>query len=285
VYDAPVALPTTPEAADVPSRTTAPRCAELSWFFPAHNEAQNIEPLVEEALRELPRLADRFEIICVDDGSRDGTGAIADRLATEHPDVVRVVHHPVNRGYGAALRSGFGAARYPLVCFTDGDRQFRIADLGLLLDRMSRPVEAGGGDDAARPDVVVGYRIKRADPAIRLAYARTYRACLRLFFRLRLRDVDCACKLFRREALEGIRLASGGAFLSAELLIKLRATDRSVVEVGVPHHPRPAGRASGADPRVVLRAVRDFWRLRIALWLRRDEALATGQPALGSNET
>jgi glycosyltransferase involved in cell wall biosynthesis len=258
------------------------RCPELSWFFPAHNEAQNIEPLVAEALRELPRLAERFEIICVDDGSRDGTGEIADRLAAEHPDVVRVVHHAVNRGYGAALRSGFGAARYPLVCFTDGDRQFRIADLGLLLERMSRPVATGGIDDA-RPDVVVGYRIKRADPAIRLAYARAYRVCLRLFFGLRLRDVDCACKLFRRESLEGIRLASGGAFLSAELLIKLRATNRSVVEVGVPHHPRPAGRASGADPRVVLRAVRDFWRLRIALWLRRDEALATGQPALGGD--
>lgn len=271
----------TPQAAGAPSETTAPRVPSLSWFFPAHDEAQNIEPLVEEALRELPRLAERFEIICVDDGSRDGTGAIADRLAAEHPDVVRVVHHPTNRGYGAALRSGFGAARYPLVCFTDGDRQFRIADLALLLDRMARPVASAAGPEGARPDVVVGYRIKRADPAIRLAYARTYRACLRLFFGLRLRDVDCACKLFRREALEGIRLASGGAFLSAELLIKLRATRRSVVEVGVPHHPRPAGRASGADPRVVLRAVRDFWRLRIALWVRPREALAAGEPALG----
>jgi glycosyltransferase involved in cell wall biosynthesis len=267
-----------------PSGSDTPRCAELSWFFPAHNEAQNIEPLVEEALRELPRLAERFEIICVDDGSRDGTGEIADRLAAEHPDVVRVVHHPVNRGYGAALRSGFGAARFPLVCFTDGDRQFRIADLGRLLERMDEPVDPRGDPQGPRPDVVVGYRIKRADPAIRLAYARTYRACLRLFFGLRLRDVDCACKLFRREALEGIRLESGGAFLSAELLIKLRATRRTVVEVGVPHHPRPAGRASGADPRVVLRAVRDFWRLRIALWLRRDEAIATGEPALGTAE-
>lgn len=283
MYDAPVALPDA-SAADTPPSPVAPRCPSLSWFFPAHDEAQNIEPLVEEALRELPRLADRFEIICVDDGSRDGTGAIADRLAAAHPDVVRVVHHPVNRGYGAALRSGFGAARYPLVCFTDGDRQFRIADLGLLLDRMTQPTVPGDEPDAPRPDVVAGYRIKRADPAIRLAYARTYRACLRLFFGLRLRDVDCACKLFRREALEGIRLASGGAFLSAELLIKLRATRRSVVEVGVPHHPRPAGRASGANPRVVLRAVRDFWRLRIALWLRRDEALAAGEPALGASE-
>ncbi len=251
-----------------------PRVSGLSWFFPAHDEAENIEALVTEALEELPRLAERFEVICVDDGSTDGTGAIADRLAVEHPGTVRVVHHAVNQGYGAALRSGFGAARHPLVCFTDGDRQFRLVDLGRLLSRMG-PVDAPGA-----PDVVVGYRIKRADPAIRLAYARIYRACLRLLFGLRVRDVDCACKLFRRDALEGVRLASQGAFLSAELLIKLRATGRTVVEVGVPHHPRTAGRASGADPRVVLRAVRDFWRLRLQLWIRPAQALATGEPAL-----
>ena len=258
------------------SRDT-PRVDSLSYFFPAHDEAENIEQLVTEALAELPRLARRFEIVCVDDGSTDGTGDIADRLAAEHPDVVRAIHHGVNQGYGAALRSGLGAARYPLVCFTDGDRQFRIADLAGLLDRVREPADPAS---TALPDVVVGYRIQRADPPIRLAYARVYRACLRVFFGLRVRDVDCACKLFRREALEDIRLTSGGAFLSAELLIKLRALGRTVVEVGVPHHPRTAGRASGADPRVVLRAVRDFWRLRLLLWARPREALRTGEPVL-----
>jgi hypothetical protein len=183
----------------------------------------------------------------------------------------------VNRGYGAALRSGFGAARFPLVCFTDGDRQFRIADLALLLDRLGHPEGAAA---TSLPDVVAGYRIRRADPPIRLAYARVYRACLRLFFGLRVRDVDCACKLFRRDALAGIRLESGGAFLSAELLIKLRANGRRVVEVGVPHYPRTAGTASGADPRVVARAVRDFWRLRLRLWARRGDALRRGVPVV-----
>ena len=152
-------------------------------------------------------------------------------------------------------------ARYPLVCFTDGDRQFRIADLGALLRRLDET-----DAQAWLPDVVVGYRIKRADPAIRLAYARVYRACLRLFFGLRVRDPDCACKLFRREALEGVRVESGGAFLSAELLIKIGERGGVIVEQGVPHYPRTAGRASGADPRVVLRAVRDFWSLRLRLW-------------------
>jgi glycosyltransferase involved in cell wall biosynthesis len=251
----------------------ADRVPALSYFFPAHDEAENIEALIDEALRALPAMADAFEIIAVDDGSRDGTGPIADRLAAQHPGVVRVVHHPVNRGYGAALRSGFAAAAHPLIAFTDGDRQFRVADLSRLLAR---------AEASDRPDVVVGYRLRRADPTIRLVYAKVYRFCLRLFFGLPVRDVDCACKLFRRDALMGIRLESGGAFLSAELLIKVRARRRRIVEVGIPHHPRPAGRASGADPRVVLRAVRDFWRLRLRLWFRRAEALEGGEPVLGA---
>jgi len=244
----------------------------LSLFFPAHNEAENIEPLVREALGALSALADQYEVIAVDDGSRDGTAELADQLAEEHLSF-RVVHHPTNRGYGAALRSGFAAARYPLIAFIDGDRQFRVADLVRLIDRLNA---------AEAPDVVLGYRLRRADAPLRLAYARAYRLALRLLFGLKVRDPDCACKLFRRDALEGIRLESGGAFLSAELLIKLRERGRTLAEVGVPHYPRTAGSASGANPRVILRAVRDFWLLRLRLWLRRDAALERGQPVLGS---
>ena len=261
-------------ASPPPLPAAEPRVPALSYFFPAHDEAENIEALVEEALAELPGLAERFEIIAVDDGSTDGTAEVADRLADAHPDVVRVVHHRVNRGYGAAVRSGLGAARYPVVCFTDGDRQFRVADLARLLARLGRAGDEGG------PDVVAGFRIKRADPALRLAYARIYRACLRLFFGLDVRDPDCACKLFRREALEGISAESGGAFLSAELLIKIEARRRTIAEEGVPHYPRTAGQASGADPRVVARAVRDFWALRIRLWTNKTAALTRGQPVI-----
>jgi len=251
------------------------RVPALSYFFPAHDEAENIEALVAEALVELAALAQRFEIICVDDGSTDGTAEIADRLAGEQPDVVRVIHHRTNLGYGSAVRTGLGAARYPLVCFTDGDRQFRIADLGRLLMRLDETDRASAG-----ADVVAGYRIERADPALRLAYARFYRACLRLFFGLTVRDPDCACKLFRRDVLEGVRVESGGAFLSAELLIKIGEQGGAIVEQGVPHHPRTAGRASGADPRVVVRAVRDFWALRLRLWADRSGALRRGRPII-----
>jgi glycosyltransferase involved in cell wall biosynthesis len=255
------------------------RVAALSYFFPAHDEAENIEALVAEALVELGHLAERFEIIAIDDGSTDGTAEIADRLVAQHPDVVRVVHHGANLGYGAAVRSGLAAARYPLICFTDGDRQFRIADLGRLTARLERPVVGG-----AKPDVVAGYRIRRADPAIRLAYARVYRATLRLFFGLKVRDPDCACKLFRRDALRDVHVESGGAFLSAELLIKIGARGGVIVEQGVPHYPRTAGRASGADPRVVARAIRDFWSLRLRWWANRETALQRGQPILSNGD-
>ena len=219
----------------------------------------------------LPTLADEFEIIAVDDGSRDDTPRLADELAAAHPQV-RAVHHEVNKGYGAALRTGF----------RDISLRSRV------LPRRRPPVQGRRSRPPARsarqpdqPDVVVGYRIKRADPFVRLAYARAYRLALRIFFRLGVRDVDCACKLFRRASLEGIRLESGGAFMSAELLIKLKVRGRRIVEMGVPHYPRTAGSASGANPKVVFRAIRDFWNLRLRLWANRDQALRRGESVLG----
>jgi glycosyltransferase involved in cell wall biosynthesis len=252
--------------------TVTARVPRLTYFFPAHNEEANLAGLVAEALATLPGLAETFEIIAVDDGSRDATASIAQALADEHPDVVRLVRHPVNLGYGAALRSGFAAARYELIAFTDGDRQFKVADLSRLMERLAGP-------DA--PDVVAGFRIKRADPLIRTLYARAYRLANRIFFGLRVTDVDCACKVFRRGALADLRVESGGAFFSAELLIKLQAAGRRVAEVGVPHYPRTAGSATGAKPQVVFRAVRDFWRLRLRMWVNTRAALRRGSPILG----
>jgi glycosyltransferase involved in cell wall biosynthesis len=271
------ALAASASASSEPSSSTlaepsASRLPELSYFFPAHNEEANLRGLVAEALATLPDLAERFEIVIVDDGSRDATPSIADELAATHPEV-RAVHHPVNLGYGAALRSGFAAARHDFIAFTDGDRQFHVADIGLLADRLA-------GHD--RPDAVVGYRIHRADPLVRTVYANLYRLANRIFFGLSVRDVDCACKLFRRAALDGIAVESGGAFFSAELLIKLRARGRHIAEVGVPHYPRTAGSPTGAKPQVVLRAVRDFWTLRVRLWAAPTRALRRGSPILGS---
>ncbi len=241
---------------------------ELSLFFPCHNEGENLVALVDDALGALPALATRFEVIIVDDGSTDQTAAVSERLVAAHPGVVRLVRHAVNRGYGGALRTGFSSAQMKTIAFTDGDRQFRVADLAPLLAAVE------GGEAA----VVVGYRIRRADPLARRLYAATYRLANLVWFSLSLRDVDCAAKVFRRTALEGIAVESNGAFFSAELLIKLRAKGVRIVQVGVPHFPRIAGSASGARAGVIFSAVRDFWSLRVSLWINRAATLRRGAP-------
>jgi len=235
------------------------RLPALTFFFPAYNEEENLEAVVGEAIETLPRFAERFEIVIVDDGSRDRTPELADELAARDPRI-RVIHHRPNRGYGGAVRSGLAAARTPYVFFTDGDRQFRLADLHLLISRI---------DDA---DAVVGFRIKRNDPARRLVIAWVYKHLLRVVFGSGFRDVDCAYKLFRTELFERVALArvrSNGAFFSAELLLTLRAAGARLVQVGVPHHPRVAGLAAGAAPRVVARTLRDLLLLRVRLWTAR----------------
>jgi len=243
---------------------------ELSLFFPCHNEAENLEALVADALAALPALASRYEVILVDDGSRDDTAGVAERLVQQHGGAVRLVRHEVNRGYGGALRSGFAAARYDYLAYTDGDRQFRVADLARLVE---------SAESTGSP-VVIGYRLQRADPPLRLIYATLYRVANHIWFGLRVRDVDCAAKLFRRDVLRNINVHSDGAFFSAELLIRLRLAGVTAHEVGVPHYPRTAGSPTGARLSVIARAVRDFWSLRIGLWLNRSKALARGRALL-----
>jgi glycosyltransferase involved in cell wall biosynthesis len=243
---------------------------ELSLFFPCHNEAENLEALVADALAALPALASRYEVILIDDGSRDDTAGVAERLIQQYGGAVRLVRHEVNRGYGGALRSGFAAARYGYLAYTDGDRQFRVADLARLVESAK----------ATGSPVVIGYRLQRADPPLRLIYATLYRVANRIWFGLRVRDVDCAAKLFRRDVLRNINVHSDGAFFSAELLIRLRLAGVTAHEVGVPHYPRTAGSPTGARLSVIARAVRDFWSLRVGLWLNRSEALARGRALL-----
>jgi glycosyltransferase involved in cell wall biosynthesis len=242
----------------------------LSLFFPCHNEAANLEALVADALTALPGLAETYEVILVDDGSRDDTATLAAQLVLRHEGIVRLVRHEVNRGYGGALRSGFAAARFEYLAYTDGDRQFRVADLA----RLTSAAQADGAP------VVVGYRLQRADPPLRLIYAAVYRVANFAWFGLRVRDVDCAAKLFRREVLRDIRVHSNGAFFSAELLIRLRIAGVPITEVGVPHYPRTAGSPTGARFAVITRAIRDFWSLRVGLWVDRTRALQQGDALL-----
>ncbi|MGH2377543.1 MAG: glycosyltransferase family 2 protein [Candidatus Limnocylindria bacterium] len=239
------------------------RLPSLTFFFPAYDEEANVEAAIREGLATLPRYCDDLELIVVDDGSRDRTGEIADRVAAEDARV-RVIHHRPNRGYGGAIRSGLTAATREYVFFSDGDLQFDLDDLARLLPH-------------AASDVVIGYREKRADPPKRLFIAWVYNLLIRILFAAPFRDVDCAFKLFRREVFLRVPLArvrSNGAFFSPELLLVLRAAGVRIAQVGVRHFPRRAGEEKGATLRVVLRAMRDLLLLRARLVLRRRDGTA-----------
>ena len=237
----------------------------LTFFFPAYNEEENLAETVQRALEEIGPLVDgSIEVLAIDDGSTDRTPELADALAAADPRVR--VHHQENRGYGGALRAGFANALGELIAFSDGDLQFDLREMSRLLDRLVDP--------SKKPvDAVIGYRIKRRDPPHRIFIAKTYNAIVSALFGLRVRDIDCAMKLFRREVFDGLPLDTDSPFLSAELLIKLRARGARMAQVGVNHYPRAAGTNTGASFRKILRTFRDIGLLRWALWTRRREVL------------
>jgi glycosyltransferase involved in cell wall biosynthesis len=220
----------------------------LSIVLPCFNEADNLPDVVFDALAAAARVSTDFEVVVVDDGSGDGTGALAAMLAEEHPRV-RLVMHLTNRGYGAAVRTGIAAARMPYVLLTDADLQFDLAELESFIPRLEEA------------DVVVGYRLRRSDPPSRRAAAAGWNWLVRLLYGLPFRDVDCAFKLFPRELLEDLPLSSAGAVFSTELLVRTVEAGAVVSEVGVQHFPRMSGTPTGGSPRVVVRAFRELLSL------------------------
>lgn len=221
----------------------------LSVVMPAFNEERNVAAAIRAVAAAVEPLFDEIEIVVVDDGSRDATARRVLDEAGADPRV-RLVQHPQNRGYGAAVKTGLRAARLPLVFYTDSDLQFdphQVRDLLARIDEFP---------------VVVGYRRNRHDPWIRKLNAWAWNVLQRLLFGLAVRDVDCAFKLLRRDVLDGIPLAAEGAFFSTELLVRLQAAGHRIAEVAVDHFPRRAGAPTGARMHVILKAFREMWRLR-----------------------
>jgi glycosyltransferase involved in cell wall biosynthesis len=225
------------------------RGVSISVFFPCYNEQGNVARVVGNALKVLDGLGADYEIIVVNDGSADETGRIADELAAQH-ERVRVIHHPQNRGYGAALQSGFRAAAKDLVFYTDGDGQFDLAEMPPLLERI-RDCE-----------IVSCYRLHRQDPLVRRINGWCWTRLVCLLFRLKLRDIDCAFKLYRREIFDGMPLCSTGALIDTEVLARAARKGCRIVQQGVHHYPRTAGAQTGANLRVILRAFRELLQLR-----------------------
>ncbi len=220
----------------------------ISVFFPCFNEQENVARTVEQALNVLEKLNIDFEIIIVDDGSSDDTGKIADEISSQN-DRIKAVHHERNLGYGAALQSGFKAATKELVFYTDGDGQFDINEMPPLLPLMKQF------------DIVSCYRLKRQDSFIRKINGWCWTKLVCLLFGLRVRDIDCAFKLYKREIFKKIKMTSIGALIDTEILARAKNKGYRITQKGVHHFPRSAGEQTGANIGVIFRAFRELFKL------------------------
>jgi len=224
----------------------------LSIVMPAYNEEANVANAVERVSAVARQLGMDYEIILVNDGSRDRTGEIARELAQRIPHFRLVEHYP-NRGYGGALKAGFAAATHELIAFVPADNQFDFAEVTRLLKHLDHA------------DIVSGYRARRQDSFIRKLNAFGWNMVVRLLFGYLCHDIDCGFKVFRREILDHVHIVSNGAMIDTELLAGARARGYRIAEAPVTHLPRVAGRPTGANIRVILRAFRDLARFRLRL--------------------
>ncbi len=220
----------------------------ITIIFPAYNEEENITKAVEQAIHCLELLFLDWEIIVVNDGSRDRTGQIIDGLARQDSRI-RVVHHGKNEGYGAALRSGIQRAHKELIFFCDSDLQFHLNELLLLLAWIEQY------------DIVIGYRFRRSDPFYRRLNALGWKMLVRLLLGLKVRDIDCAFKLFRGAVFRASGINSVGAMVNTEILVQATRMGFKIKEVPVTHFPRLNGKQTGANLWVILKAFKEIFRL------------------------
>jgi glycosyltransferase involved in cell wall biosynthesis len=230
----------------------------ITAVLPALNEEENIETATTRMADVLGSLGLRdWEIIIVDDGSTDRTGEVADSLARKDPDHIRVFHHSPNLGYAEALKTGFTSARHQLIFYTDSDNQFDVREIRNLIPLIERA------------DIVCGFRIYRFDPLTRLVLSWGFNLLVRIMFRINVRDIDCAFKLFRREVFDKVTIESRKFFVDAEVLAKAKYHGFRMVEIGVRHYPRIAG-SSTIRPSHIPSTLRELWRIWSNIYLKSD---------------
>ncbi len=229
------------------------RLPELSLVLPAHNEVENIRWLLPHLATTLPALAERYEVVLVDDGSTDGTGDTATRLAAELGIELRIVRHESKSGYGATVGDGLRATRLAYVAFTDADGQFEVADFALLVPLLENA------------DLVGGWREERNDAAMRSVVSWVFNTLILVLYRLPYRDIDCAMKVMRRAVIDSMQLNARSALINTELYYKARHAGWRIAQHPVPHHPRKAGRRSGARPRAIARAIKELILFRLTM--------------------
>jgi glycosyltransferase involved in cell wall biosynthesis len=225
---------------------------ELSVFLPCYNEAENLEKTVANVISNLKRVADKYELLIVNDGSKDTTQKVAEKLAAKDKSI-RIINHPVNRGYGAAFKSGLYNANYDWISFIDADGQFNFEEIDQFIDNQQR----------TGADLVIGYYRKRRVTWLRKLNSFAWQSMVFALFGLSVRDIDCGFKLISKAVVDKIpKLESErGAFISSEFLIKAKKHNFKIEQIPVHHYPRKAGEATGAKLNVIIKSFVDLFKL------------------------
>ncbi len=222
---------------------------DISFFFPVYNDEATVRIVAHRAIELLEEVANQYEIIIVNDGSPDASGAIADQLAAENPKI-SVVHHPLNRGYGAAMKSGIAAARYDIICMVDGDNEYDVFDLKKMLAVRQYYM------------LIIAFRYKKLYSTKRIFISFIYNTLLRLVFKSPFRDISTGIRLIHRAVVEDLELTSNSPFIGAELTLKSMLRGFPVGEVGIQTFPRDFGQGSATSFKNIVGTIKDIWRIR-----------------------
>lgn len=226
---------------------------ELSVFFPCYNEEKNIKNTVSKAISVLKNTAKKWEIILINDGSKDNTAKVLEEIKSNHPKEISIITHNPNRGYGAALKSGLYNSKYQWIAFSDSDGQFDFGEITKFIDKQKE----------TNSDIVIGFYLSRQVSKATIITSKIWEIIVFILFGLKVTDIDCGFKLINKKVVETIPKleAERGAFISSEFLIKAKKAGFKISELGVHHYPRIEGKATGRNIKVIIKSFNDLFRL------------------------
>lgn len=235
---------------------------ELSVFFPCYNEEKNIETTVSKATLVLDQVAAKWEIILINDGSKDNTAKVLEKIQKKYPKQIKIITHNPNRGYGAALKSGLYNSQYQWIAFTDSDGQFDFSEITNFIQKQQE----------TKADIIIGYYLSRQVSKATIITSKIWELIVFILFGLKVTDIDCGFKLINKKVIDAIPKleAERGAFISSEFLIKAKKSGFKIVEIGVHHYPRIEGKATGRSLKVILKSFSDLFRLWFKINFHRE---------------